>query len=382
VKRADTLNVQAELIDPDEAAQLWGQKYQRKLTDIFAVEEEIAREIVAALRLKLMPGTSTRLARRSTDNVEVYQLCLKGRFFWNKRTRESLDRAIACYRQAIELEPTCAPAYAGLGDCYNVLGTFAVLRPADVFPRARAAAQRALAIDEELVAARVTLASVSAYYDRNYAVSDGEYLQAITTNPQYPEARQWYGFHLCLRGRLDEGIHQLERAQQLDPLSPMLNVQLASGYYFARRYEHAADILLKTLEIDGVFGPAHWFLGRVYGQQGAIEKAVAELQLAVASSDRATVFLATLGWALGAAGRMKEAEHVLDELRSRSVREYVSSSCFALVHAGLGDRLMTVETLHEAVKERSPLAVWTKVDPIFDSCRDDPGFQALLQRLE
>ena len=159
-----------------------------------------------------------------------------------------------------------------------------------------------------------------------------------------PEARQWYGLHLCMRGRFDEGIHELERAQQLDPLSPMLNVQLASGYYFARRYEHAADILLKTLEIDGVFGPAHWFLGKVYGQQGAIEKAVAELEMAVASSDRATVFLATLGWALGAAGKAKEAEHVLDELRSRSVREYVSSTCFALVHAGLGDRLMTVES--------------------------------------
>ena len=157
IKRGDTLNVQADLVDPSEAAQLWGQKYHRKLTDIFAVEEDIAREIVAALRLKLMPGTSERLARRSSDNVEAYQLCLRGRFFWAKRTRESVDRAIGCYRKAIELEPTCALAYAGLGDCYNVLGTFAVLRPADVFPRARAAAQRALALDEELVAARVAL---------------------------------------------------------------------------------------------------------------------------------------------------------------------------------------------------------------------------------
>ena len=229
IKRGDTLNVQAELVDPSEAAQLWGQKYHRKLTDIFAVEEDIAREIVAALRLKLMPGTSERLARRSSDNVEAYQLCLRGRFFWAKRTRESVDRAIGCYRKAIELEPTCALAYAGLGDCYNVLGTFAVLRPADVFPRARAAAQRALALDEELVAARVALASVSAWYDRNYAVSDGEFQQAITTNPEYAEARQRYGLHLCVRGRFDEGIHELERAQQLDPLSPMLNVQLGVG---------------------------------------------------------------------------------------------------------------------------------------------------------
>ena len=175
IKRGDTLNVQAELIDPSEAAQLWGQKYHRTCTDIFAVEEDIAREIVAALRLKLMPGTSARLARRSTENVEAYQLCLKGRFFWIKRTRESVDRAIGYYRQAIELEPTYALAYAGLADCYPVLGTFAVMRPADVFPRARAAAQRALALDEELVAARVTLASVSSVYDRNYTGSDAEF---------------------------------------------------------------------------------------------------------------------------------------------------------------------------------------------------------------
>ncbi len=193
IKRGDTLDVQAELVDPSEAAQLWGQKYHRNLTDIFAVEEDIAREIVAALRLKLMPDASERLARRSTDNVEAYQLCLKGRFFWIKRTRESIDRAIGYYRQAIELEPTYALAYAGLADCYHVLGTFAVMRPADVFPRARAAAQRALALDEELVAARVTMASVSAVYERDYTKSDAEFLQAIKTNPQYPEARQWYG---------------------------------------------------------------------------------------------------------------------------------------------------------------------------------------------
>jgi len=380
-KRGDTLTVQVELIKPDEAVQLWGQKYQRKFTDIFAVEEDIAREIVAALRLELMPSAIERLARRSSDNVEAYQLCLKGRFFWNKRTRESIDRATDYYRRAIELEPTCALAYAGLGDCYNVLGTFAVLRPADVFPRARAAAQRALALDGEMVAARVTLASVSAWYDRNYAVSDGEYLQAITANPKYAEARQWYGLHLCVRGRFDEGIHELKRAQQLDPLSAMLNVQLASGYYFARRDEQAADILRTTLELDRGFGPAHWFLGRVYGQQGAFDSAVAELRMAVASSDRGTVFLATLGWALGAAGEITDAEQVLDELRSRSVREYVSPICFALVHAGRGDRLRTVERLYETLEEGSPFAIWTKVDPIFDWCRDDPRFKELLRRL-
>ena len=381
VKRGDRLNVQAELIDPRRATQLWGQKYHRKLTDIFVVEEEIAREIVTALRLKLVPGTSERLSRRSTDSVEAYQLCLKGRFFWNRRTREALDRAIACYREAIELEPAYALAYAGLADCYSILGTFAILRPDDVFPRARAAARRALDIDEDLVAARVTLAAVSAWYERDYAVSDREFLQAITTNPQYAEARQWYGVHLCVRGRMDDGIRELQRAQQLDPLSPMMNVQLASGYYFARRYAQATDILRKTLELDGDFGPAHWFLGKAYGQQGAVDRAAAELQMAVDSTGRGTVFLATLGWGLAAAGRIKEAEHVLDELLSRSVQAYVSPICFAFVHVGLGDRLATVERLREALAERSPFAAWIKVDPMFDVLRGDPEFEALLHNL-
>ena len=256
------------------------------------------------------------------------------------------------------------------------------MQPADVFPRARAAARRALEIDDQLVAARVALASVSAWYDRDYVVSDREFLLAIAANPHYPEARQWYGFHLCLRRRFDEGLHELLRAQQLDPLSPMVNVQLASGYYFARRYDQAADILRKTLEMDGRFGPAHWFLGRVYGQQGAVEKAVAELQMAVDSTGRATVFLATFGWALGAAGRIKEAEHVLDELRTRSVQEYVSSTCFALVHAGLGDRPATLKSLREGLAERGAFALWTAVDPIFDPFRGDPEFEALVHSLE
>jgi TolB-like protein/Tfp pilus assembly protein PilF/predicted Ser/Thr protein kinase len=381
VKRGNALKVQVELVDPGTATQLWGHKYHRKLTDIFVVEEEIAREIVAALQLKLVPGTSDRVSRRSTDNVEAYQLCLKGRFFWNKRTREALDRAIACYRDAIELEPTYAVAYAGLADCYNVLGSFAVMPPGDVFPRARAAARRALEIEEDLVAARVALASVSAWYDRDYAVSDREFLQAITTDPHYPEARQWYGLHLCVRGRFDEGIRELLRAQELDPLSPMLNVQLASGYYFARRYEEAAEILRKTIDLDRNFGPAHWFLGRVYGQQRIVDRAVAELQMAVDATGRGTVFLATLGWGLGAAGRIKDAEQVLDELRSRSVQEYVSSICLALVHVGLGDRLATVERLREALAERSAFATWIKVDPIFDTLRGDPEFEALLHSL-
>jgi TolB-like protein/tetratricopeptide (TPR) repeat protein len=380
-KRGDSLSVQVELVDPGSAIQLWGQRYQRKLTDIFVVEEDIAREIIGALRPRLLPHGSERLSRDSIGNVDAYKLCLKGRFFWNKRSRQALERAIACYRNAIELEPTYALAYAGLADCYNVLGTFAVLPPGDVFPRARAAARRALDIDDHLVAARVALASVSAFYERDSMASDREFRQAITTNPQYAEARQWYGLHLCVRGHFDEGLRELRDAQAQDPLSPMLNVQLASGYYFARRYERAAEILRTTIEVDGGFGPAHWFLGKIYAQRGDLDGAAAELQAAVDATD-GTIFLATLGWVFGVAGRIDEAERVLDELRSRAARDYVSPICFALVHAGLRDRPMTIERLRQAIEERSPFALWMKVDPLFDQFRGDSRFEALLRSLD
>jgi TolB-like protein/Tfp pilus assembly protein PilF len=382
VKRGDTLRIQAELIDPLTNTQLWGQKYDRQLRDLFAVEEEIARRISSALQLKFVPRTGEHLARRYTDNLEAYQLCLKGRFFWSKRTRDALARAIECYRGAIELEPSYALAYSGLADCYHVLGSFLMLPPGDAFPRARGAARRALEIDADIVAARVTQASVSAFYDRDHAASDRQFIEAIGANPDYPEARQWYGLNLCVRGRFDEGLDQLLRAQQLDALSPMLNAQLASGYYMARRYAEAEDVLRKTLEIEGSFGPAHWFLGKVKSQQGDAGGAVAELQAAVDSTGRGSVFLATHGWALGAFGRSEEAERVLQELRTRSQHEYVSSICYAYIHAGLGDNVAAIARLREALSERSFFALWIAVEPMFDPLRGDPGFDALVDTLK
>jgi TolB-like protein len=382
VKRGDTLRIQAELIDPLSNTQLWGQRYERQLRDLFAVEEEIARRIAGALQLKFVPRTGEHLARRYTDNLEAYQLCLKGRFFWSKRTRDALERAIGCYRGAIELEPSYALAYSGLADCYHVLGSFLMLPPGDALPRARGAARRALEIDADIVAARVTQASVSAFYDRDYAASDRQFIEAIGANPDYPEARQWYGLNLCARGRFDEGLDQLHRAQQLDALSPMLNAQLASGYYLARRYAEAEDVLRKTLEIEGSFGPAHWFLGKVKSQQRDVGGAVTELQAAVDSTGRGSVFLATLGWALGVFGKIEEAGRVLHELRTRAQREYVSSICFAYVHAGLGDNVSAMARLREAVAERSLFALWIAVDPMFDPLRGDPGFDALVDTLK
>ena len=293
LQRNDTLSVQAELVDVAAGAQLWGQKYNRKLTDISAVEEEIAREIVNSLRVRLNREEKARFAQRSTDSAEAYQLFLKGRYLWNKRTRQALERAIEYFRQAIDRDPAYARAYAGLADSYAVLGSFAFRRPMEVFPLARAAAQHAIAIEEGLAEAHVTLAAVSSLFEIDRTASESQYQRALELNPNYAVAHQWYGAHLCFIGDFQHGLGELQEAQRLEPLSPMINVQLGVGFYLARQYEEAARVLLNTIQFEPAFWPAHHFLGTVYAQQG--EAGQAEIEMAAELSRRH--LLPFPGWA-------------------------------------------------------------------------------------
>ena len=244
--RGDTLNVQAELVDAAANSQLWGQKYNRTLTDMWAVEEQIAREIADTLRIKLNRAETTRLAHRATQNGEAYQLYLRGRYLWNWRTRDALGRAIVYFQQAIDRDPTYALAYAGLADCYAVLGTFTFGPPGETFPRAKAAAQRAIEVDEHLAEAHVTLAVVGTFFEANRETAEREFRRALALKPNYAVAHQWYGAHLCFMADFQHGLAELDSARQLEPLSPMINVQLGVGFYLARRYGEAAQTLRNT----------------------------------------------------------------------------------------------------------------------------------------
>jgi serine/threonine protein kinase len=299
LQRSDTLVVQAELVDPAADSQLWGQKYSRKLTDILAVEEEIAREIADALRIKLNNAEKKRLARRSTQNSEAYQLYLKGRYLWNQRRRDALERAIEYFQQTISLDPAYALAYAGLADCFVVLGSFTFWTPQEAFPRASATAQRAIEIDENLAEAHVTLAVVNTFFHANRETAEREFRRAIALNSNYAVAHQWYGAHLCFMADFQHGLSELRHAQQLEPLSPMINVQLGVGFYLARRYEEAAQVLQDTVAFEPAFWPAHFFLGLVCAQQGDDGRAIAEINMAAELSGRHPLTLSGLGHVLG-----------------------------------------------------------------------------------
>jgi serine/threonine-protein kinase len=376
--RGDTLNVQAELIDATANSQLWGQKYSRTLTDTSALEEQLAHEIVDTLRLKLNRAERTRLARRATRDGEAYQLYLRGRYLWNRRTRDSLGKAIVCFQQAIDRDPTYALAYAGLADCCVVMGSFTFGAPSETFPRAKAAAHRAIDIDQYLAEPHVSLAIVNTVFEAHRETAEREFRRALALNPHYAVAHQWYGMHLCFMGDFQRGLAELDNARQLEPLSPMINVQLGVGFYFARRFDEAAQVLRDTLTFEAAFWPAHFFLAIVCGQQSDDNRAIAEAELATQLSERHPLAVSALGYALGAMNAPQRAAQLLAELGARAGTEYVDPYYFALVHLALGDDMSALQRLQEAVSGYSPHAAWLRVDPRLDRLRANPLFKALL----
>jgi TolB-like protein len=378
LQRGDMLNVQAELVDAATNSQLWGQKYNRKLTDICAVEEQIAREIADALRVKLKRVDKTRVARGATQDGEAYQLYLRGRYLWNRRTREALGRAIVYFQQAIDRDPEYALAYVGLADCYTVLGTFSFEAPGETFPRAKVAAERAIDIDENLAEAHVTLATVGMFFEANRDTAEREFRRALALNSNYAVAHQWYGAHLCFMADFQHGLAELDHARRMEPLSPMINVQLGLGFYLARRYGEAGQVLRNTLAFEPGFWPPHLFLSMVCAQERDDSRAIAEAELATQLSERHPVTVSGLGHVLGGTGAPQQAAHLLAELSDRARTEYIDPYHFALVHLALGDVASAWPRLHDAVSEHSPYAVWIEVDPRLDRLRADDRFKRLL----
>jgi serine/threonine protein kinase/Tfp pilus assembly protein PilF len=376
--RGDTLNVQAELVDAAANSQLWGQKYSRKLSDIWAVEEQIAREIAGTLQVKLNRAKKTRLTRRATQDGEAYQLYLRGRYLWNRRTRDALGRAIVYFQQAIDRDPSYALAYAGLADCYAVLGTFTFGPPGETFPRAKAAAQRAIEIDENLAEAHVILALVGTFFEADRETAEREFRRALALKSNYAVAHQWYGAYLCFMADFQHGLAELDYARELEPLSAMINVQLGVGFYLARRYAEAAQVLRNTLAFEPAFWPAHLFLAMVCEQQRDDNHAMAEAELATQLSERHPVTVAGLGYVLGGTSAPQQAAQLLAELSARARTEYIDPYHFALVHLALGDETSALQRLQEAVSEHSWHASWLVVDPRLDRLRANARFKVLL----
>jgi TolB-like protein/Tfp pilus assembly protein PilF len=380
VQRGDTLNIQAELVDVVAESQLWGGQFQRKVSDIFAVQEEIAKEISEKLRLQLTGEEQKRLVKRHTVDAEAYQLYLKGRYHWSKRTEEGVKKGLEYFQLAIAKDPGYALAYAGLADSYNMLGVY-VGPPKEAFPRAKAAATKALQIDDTLTEAHTSLAVIKLHYEWVWLEAERAFKRALELNPTYAGAHDWYAEYLAAMGRTEEALGEVKRAQELDPLSLIINTDVGWHYYFQRRYDWAIEQLQKTLEMDPNFPPAHLFLGQVYVQLSRLEDANREFQKAISASGASPRYLAGLGYGYAQSGNTREAQNVLEDLRELSKRRYVSSFDIAAIYVGLGDKDQAFEWLQKAYEERSIFLIFLKVDPRLDPLRSDPRFQDLLRRM-
>jgi TolB-like protein/Tfp pilus assembly protein PilF len=384
-KTADRVRVTVQLINAASEAHLWGETYDRNLTDVFAAESDIARAIADTLRAKLTGSEQKALAARPTENTEAHQLYLRGRYFWNKRTGADFKKAIGYFNQAIDKDPNYALAYAGLADAYVLLSAYAEASPKDSLPQAKAAAAKALELDSTLGEAHASLAQALLAYDLNFAEATREFRRAIELNPNYATAHHWYGESvLGPQGQFEEAIAEARRALELDPLSVIINADFGSALTNARRYDQAIEQLRKTVEMDPGFYYAHWTLGNALELKGFKEEAIAEYKRAIALNDD-PLPRALLGHLYAKIGRKDEALAILKqlrELRESSKERYVSPYNLALIHIGLGHKNEAIQLLEETYEERDGYnIVFIKVEVLLDPLRGDPRFEALVQKV-
>jgi TolB-like protein/Flp pilus assembly protein TadD len=381
-KASDHVRVNVQLINALTDAHLWADTYDRKLTDIFAVETEIAKTVADVLQAKLTGSEQHVIAARPTANTEAHQLYLKGRFFWNKRTGNDLKKSIDYFQQAITADPNYALAYAGVADAYVWLPGYTAGTPRDCYPKAAVAAKTALELDDTLAEARTSLAIAIWLYDFDSSQANKEFQRAIELNPNYAIAHQQYGnITLMALGRFDDSIAEGKRAVELDPLSLVINTDLGSDYYYARRYDEAIAQLRKTLEMDPGFYIAHTVLGEALDEEGAHDAAIVEFQKARALNDDPAV-LGMLGRAYGLSGNRMEAEKMLDQLKELSKQRYVAAYSFALVYLGLGDKNEALHWLEQSYQDRAGSDIgYIRVDPLLDPLRGEPRFEALAEKI-
>jgi TolB-like protein/DNA-binding winged helix-turn-helix (wHTH) protein/Tfp pilus assembly protein PilF len=379
VQRAgDRVRVTVQLLDVRDGRPLWAESFDERQGDIFAVQDAISEQVAQAMRTRLGGEEQKRLRKHYTVSVEAYEAYLRGRHFWNKRTEEGLRKSIEYFERAIELDPNYALAHAGAADAYGVLVGYKLETQTaeEYIRRARAAALRALEIDETLAEAHASLGLIKYHYDGDNAGAEREYLRAIELNPNYATARQWYADFLLMMYRPEEALAEIRRAQELDPLSPIINTTLGEHLYFSRRYDEAATQIKKTLEIDPDFHLARYLLGLTYEQKGLYGEAISEFQKARdLAGTKAQLPVAALGHAYAVTGREHEARQVLGELFKH---DCVAPYAVATVYAGLRDRRQAFAWLQKAHRDKIKVGWLLKTDPRWESFRSDPTFRNLL----
>lgn len=378
----DRIRVTARLVSVPDGSVLWADKFDENFTDIFKVEDSISGKVAEALALKLSGDEHKRLTKRYTDNAEAYQLYLKGRYFWNKRTEDGFNRGIAQFKEAVEKDSNYALAYAGLADSYIGLTFYSFAVPNEAMPKAKDAAMNALAIDNALAEAHASLAHVLMNYDWNWSEAEKEFKLSIELNPDYATAHQWYAVHyLTATGQPEEALQEMKRALELEPASLVMNTFMGATLYFAGRHDEAIDQCRRTIEMDPNFAVAHWHLGLANEQEENFDDAIAAFQKATTLSGGSPLMKAALGHAYAKANRKDEATRILDELKELSEQRYVSSYEAAAIYAALGDNEQTFQLLERAYKEHCFHLVYLKVWPQFSVVSTDPRFKDLMKRI-
>ncbi len=383
LRSGDRVRITAELVQVSTDRHLWAETYESQLGDVLALQSRVASAIVNEIRINLTPEEQQRLASTRSVSAEGYEDYLKGRYYWNKRSQQGLTKAIEYFQLATEKDPHYALAFAGLADCYSIIGSAIVgtVPSQDVAPKAKAAALRALELDDTLAEAQTSLATVRFNYDWDWPGAAQGFQRSIELNPSYATAYQRYSLYLMAMGRTKESLAQMNRARELDPLSISMSFSLGWRLYMAHQYDQAIEQLQNTLDMDPNFALPRMVLGQAYEQKGAYPQALAELQKAISASHDSPQMLGALGHFYGASGNRSAAEKVLAQLMEQSKKQYVSPFYVAIVYAGLSENDKALDWLEKAYKDRSNAIVFSKVDPQLDALRSSPRFKSLLHRL-
>ena len=376
------VRVAAHLIDAESGAYLWSEAYDREIHSVFAIQEEMARAIVDTLQLTLGWQRETGAARNAT-NLECYNLCLQGRFQANKRTSQGLLKSVSCFEQAIAEDDSCAVAHAGFADAYSLLSDYGFLDPAETMPKARLAAEKALALDPQSAEAHVSLAFIRSISDWDWEGAEVLYRRAIALNPGYSRARHWFGLdHLALFGRFEEAKSEALIAHNLDPLSQIVLEGWGYIHMLCREYPSAVKVYQGLADLDPTFYKAHSSLGRVYQLMGRYDDAIAALLTARLLAGAVPSIISALGHTLALAGRTEEARRYLDELHAMACSQWVPSICFGIVHLGLGDLQSCLDYFKTACDRHEMAVTGFRVHPMYDPLRSEPRFDGLIRQVK
>ena len=383
MRSGNRVRIGAQLIHAATDTHLWAKSYESDMRDVLALQNDVARSIAQEIQIQLTPQEKARLARTGPVDPEAYETFLKGRHHWYRRSPDALKRALHYLQQATAKDPTYALAHAGLADAYNSLGwdLFAIMAPAESFPKAREAAKRALELDQNCAEAHAALGWAATAYDWDWVTAEREFRRAIELKPQYGPVHIWYSHFLKAMGRTKESFEESRRAIECDPLGLVLNMHMGWHYLYLREYPQAIEQLLKTLELDRSFIPARMFLAEAYEQIGMFEEAIAEFREALNLANHHPIYLAGLGHAYAVSGNRDEAFNTIEELNQLSIKQFVPARGVAEIYMGLGDKEQAFAWLDRAFEQRNGWLIHVKENQRYDSLRNDPRYADLVQRM-